>query len=136
MTKACLRKQTHLVLQQHIWVQLCNWTLSRAYIFFTNWYSTYIIWHGSLRSLRQCPASHFFLVGNVVLMCFAPACVFFTPHHGASAREMLQLHPKWYHKHFIGQYLVFNYPNGASKWIWNWLFLLHQEEIRDALLQQ
>ena len=48
---------------------------------------SHMMWQGSFRSFRQCPASHFFFVGNVVLMCLEPAWVFFTPHHGASEEE-------------------------------------------------
>lgn len=49
--------------------------------------STHTMWHGSFLSFRQCPASHFFFVGNLVLIYWKPACVFFTPHHGASKKD-------------------------------------------------
>ena len=46
--------------------------------------NTYIIWQGSFLSFKQCPFSHFFLVGNEVFTYFEPACVLLTPHQGAS----------------------------------------------------
>lgn len=46
--------------------------------------STHMMWHGSFLSFRQCPASHFFFVGNVVWIYLDPACVFLMQHHGAS----------------------------------------------------
>ena len=42
------------------------------------------MWQGSFLSFKQCPFSHFFLVGNEVFIYFDPACVFLTPHQGAS----------------------------------------------------
>ena len=46
--------------------------------------SIWIIWQGSFLSFKQCPFSHFFLVGNEVFTYFEPACVLLTPHQGAS----------------------------------------------------
>lgn len=52
--------------------------------------NTHTMWHGSFLSFRQCPASHFFFVGNLVLIYWEPACVFFMPHHGASTKNTKQ----------------------------------------------
>lgn len=53
---------------------------------------THMMWQGSFLSFRQCPASHFFFVGNVVLTYLEPAWEFFTPHHGASRKEQELMH--------------------------------------------
>lgn len=69
--------------------------------------STHMMWHGSFLSFRQYPASHFFFVGNVVLIYFDPACVFLIQHHGASEKHTkLLLHKELFN--LIGLELIFN----------------------------
>lgn len=72
--------------------------------------STHMMWHGSFLSFRQYPASHFFFVGNVVLIYFDPACVFLIEHHGASEKHTkLLMHKKLFNLIVLELIFIFLY---------------------------